>query len=162
MMGHRMVLRTVVLIALSLSAASASASHYRLAGSGLFSKAEMAAFTKIGVTSTKALLERGLSTKARAELSRATSVSKTRISTLVQQCDLLRISGVGPTIVRLFQDAGYPTTWKLSRAKPGALRQKMAASNARLRLVPEVPDVGLLARWLAVAKGLPRIVKGIK
>ena len=161
-MVHKTVLRTVVMIALALVASSASASHYRLAGSGLFSKAEVAAFTKIGVTSTKALLERGLSTRARAELARKTSLSKARISTLVQQCDLLRISGVGPTIVRLFQDAGYPTTWKLSRANPGGLRQKMAASNARLKLVPEVPDVGLLARWLNAAKRLPRVLKGIK
>ena len=162
MMGHSMVLRLVVVIALLLGASSVSASHYRLAGSGLLSKLEIAAFKKIGVTSTKALLDRGLSAKARAALARETSVSKARISVLIQQCDLLRISGVGPTLVRLFQDAGYTNTTKLSRAKPGTLRQKMVSSNARLRLVPEVPGVGLLTRWLAAAKRLPRIVKGIK
>ncbi len=139
----------------------AFASHYRLAGSGLLTKAEIKAMNKAGVTSTKALLESGLDRKSRRTLAKKTKLASKRINSLVQQCDLLRIPGVGPTVVKLFQASGYKHIASLKKASPTAVWTKIKASNSRLRLVPEAPGKGLVANWVGIAKRLPKIVKGL-
>ena len=161
-MGRNTVLPLVVLAGLLLLPAHAQASHYRLPSSGLVTKVEAKAFAKVGLTSTKALLEAGLVPKQRAVLARKTSIKKARIVDLVRQCDLLRISGVGPSMVRLFQEAGFRDTRGLSRATPATVWKRVSASNSRLRLMPEAPAKELVSVWVSEAKRLPRIVKGMK
>ena len=145
-----------------LLSSQAGASHYRLAGAGFVSKAEIKALKGVNVTSTKALLEAGLDKKSRTKLARGTRLPLKRINALVLKCDLLRIPGVGPTVVRLFQDAGYKHTKSLKRAPAAEVWKKVSASNGRLRLVPEAPAKELVAAWVGSAKRLPAIVKGLK
>ena len=157
-----MMMAVALSMAIGLSPKVGNASHYRLSGISLVSKGEVKSFAKAGVTSTKALLEAGLTPADRRRLVKKTTLKRARIEALVRQCDLLRIEGVGPTVVRLFQDAGFRDIRALAKASPGTVWGKVKASNARLRLIPEAPSKDMISSWVSRARKLPRIVKGLK
>jgi hypothetical protein len=140
----------------------ARASHYRLAGSGLVKGKELAGLKKAGITTTKALLEQGATQKARRRMAKQSAIAMPRVLGLVEACDLLRIEGVGPTMVRLFQASGYRHTAKFRRVKSATVWSKIVAANTRLKLVPEPPAKGLVARWVRAAQSMKSVVKGLK
>lgn len=138
------------------------ASHYRLSTSGLVSRAELTALEGAGVKTTADLLERTAPRRARARLTRATGLSLARLTELGTQCDLLRVRGVGPTMVRLLQASGVRHTGLLSKSTAAALRVKMAAANKLHRLTEVLPDEATVGDWIAQAQALPRLLEGVR
>jgi hypothetical protein len=155
-------LAVVAVFCLPSIAGESRASHYRLAGSGLVKTGELAGLKKAGVVTTKALLEQGATRKSRRRIAKDSSIPMVRLVALVEACDLLRIDGVGPTMVRLFQASGYRHTAKFRRVTPATVWSNIVVANTRLKVVPEPPAKGLVARWVRAAQGLKSVVKGLK
>jgi len=151
-------------LALGLTAApqAARASHYRLATSGLVSRVELTALEGAGVKTTADLLERTAPRRARRRLVRVTKLSSARLTELATQCDLLRVRGVGPTMVRLLQASGVRHTGLLSKTTAAALRAKMAAANKLYRVTEVLPDEATVGDWIAQARALPRLLEGVR
>ncbi len=145
-----------------LPASTASASHYRLAVSGLLSGAEIKALTAHEVRTTRALFDRAAPIAGRRGLARKSGISFARLTELATQCDLLRIEGVGPSVVRLLQAAGVRHAADLRAAGPSALHQKLVATNNTHKLMEVVPDARNLAGWISQAKSLPKVLEGVR
>ncbi len=153
----------LLLGALALAVAPpARASHYRLATSGIVSRAELTALQAAGVQTTADLLERTAPRRARVRLARATKLSAARLTELATQCDLLRVRGVGPTMMRLLQASGVRHTGLLSKATAASLRAKMGAANKLYRLTEVLPDEATVGDWIQQARALPRLLEGVR
>lgn len=152
----------VVLALALLWPAAASASHYRLPAAGLVSGEETKSLNAANVHTTVDLLERTASVKDRKKLVRQTRISFVRLTELATQCDLLRIKGVGPSMVRLLQAAGVRHTMALKAASAGALMGRLEAANNSHRITEVLPDVTQVAAWIASAKGLEARLEGIR
>lgn len=146
----------------SLLGGAALASHYRLGVSGLLSTSEIAALAKRDVRTTKALFESAAAIGDRRALARKSGLSFARLTELATQCDLLRIEGVGPSVVRLLQAAGIRHAADLRAAGPSALHQRLVATNNTHKLMEVVPDARNLAGWISQAKSLPKVLEGVR
>lgn len=143
-------------------AATALASHYRLPAGGLVSDAEQRALAEAHVETTKALLDATAAQKDRRALAKSTSISYARLTELATQCDLLRIRGVGPSVVRLLQAAGTRHAAALRQALPESLETKIKAANAIHGIMEVLPDIASLADWIAQARELPKVLEGVR
>jgi len=144
------------------SASAAFASSYPIDGvEPLIQPNEAKALSAAGVTTTQALVERGATPKARKELATTTRIPEKRLLQLVHMADLMRVSGIGPKMVRLLGKAGIATLSDLAK-QDGA---KLAASIEKLRpsldsdLKEKLPDKETLSHWIGQAKALKPLVK---
>lgn len=152
----------VLLAALVCSGLEAHASHYRLGSSGLLTGAELDALAPQEVHTTLELFRRSAALADRRILARKSGISFARLTELATQCDLLRIEGVGPSVVRLLQAAGVRHAADLRRARPKVLHAKLVATNNTHRVMEVVPDERNLSGWIAQAKGLPKVLEGVR
>ena len=151
-----------LLVGLVVGSGTARASHYRLSSFELVTETERAALTASGIETTRTLLDGVAFTKARESLSKATDIGKARLVELATQCDLLRVAGIGPTMVRVLQAAGVRETKDLSAQGAAGLLSKMQQANARVRVTEVLPGPDTLADWIAQARRLPRVLQGIR
>lgn len=155
----------IVLLGLAGSvgfSSEARASHYRLAGSDIVSPAELKALSTAGVATTLELLERAAPRKARRKLARETGLTPSRLAELGAFCDLLRVKGIGPTMVRLLQAAKVMHTGHLKRSVAASLRERMEEANAARKVSETVPDEATVADWIGQARSLPKLLEGAK
>lgn len=143
-------------------ASAAAASHYRLPAGGLVSESEERSLAEHSVDTTEALLAGTASLKARRALSKATGLSYARLTELATQCDLLRIRGVGPSVVRLLQAAGTRHTAALRQARADALAEKLKSANAVHGIMEVLPDTASLSDWITQARELPKVLEGVR
>lgn len=153
----------VVALALAFTSSSpdARASHYRLPLPGIVSADEAQLLAKAGVDTTLKLLGRVKTPAQRAELAGATGLSPERVAILAAQVDLLRFSGIGPTMVRLLNASGVPHSAALAAESPAALRERMVAVNLGAKIANAIPQERQIAAWVANAKRAPRAVEGL-
>jgi predicted flap endonuclease-1-like 5' DNA nuclease len=152
----------LLLAVLVLTGPDARASHYRLGSSGLLTGAELEALAPQDVHTTLELFRRTAALADRRTLARKSGLSFARLTELATQCDLLRIEGVGPSVVRLLQAAGVRHAADLRRARPKALYAVLVATNNTHRVMEVVPDERNLSGWIAQAKGLPKVLEGVR
>jgi predicted flap endonuclease-1-like 5' DNA nuclease len=148
-------------VSLSLPASPAWAGHYRLPVEGLFAEGETAAFRKAGLDTTLALLNALAPTKAREQVARRTGISFTRLTLIAAEVDLLRVNGVGPSMVRLMQAAGIRHARDLGRAVATDLARRLEAANATQRIAPVTPNEDILRDWIGQAAALGAMVEGL-
>ncbi len=141
---------------------TAGASHYRLSQVDLLTDAEREVLARAEVATTLTLFERAAATEARKELARVTGLGFARLTELATQCDLLRISGVGPGVVRLLQAAGVRHSADLKSRGAARLHQEVVRANRAQRIREVLPDVQSLAAWMASARELPRRLEGVR
>ncbi len=141
------------------AAGAAWASHYRLPANGLVDAKERAALEAQGIADTKRLLERTTKLSARKALAKATRIPLLRVTELAQKCDLLRVSGVGPTMMRLLRASGVAHSGELARRDAESLAAKMRQVNATKGLSEVVPGGAVLADWIGQAQRMPRILE---
>jgi predicted flap endonuclease-1-like 5' DNA nuclease len=153
--------RLLLLLALAF-APSAWASHYRLSATGLTDDAETKALAAQELHTTVQLLERTAAVKDRRALGQASGVSFARLTELATQCDLLRVNGVGPSVVRLLQAAGVHHVLQLKAAKADALHAKLEATNQAHKIMDVLPPKELLQSWIDQAQRLPKKLEGVK
>ena len=147
----------VLLVGLPL----AQASHYRLPVADFISSQESSLLLKAGVRTTLGLLQEVGTAAQRAHLSGVTGLSSARIDELACHVDLLRLDGVGPSMVRLMAAAGVRHTRALKGESAASLHARMAAINQTQRIAPVLPPEGLVAAWVAAAGRLPQVIDGL-
>ena len=140
---------------------SAMASHYRLPVAHLIEADETALLKEHGIQTTLALLNRVAKTADRKKLAKESGLSLERIEALARQVDLLRIEGVGPSMVLVLQAAGVRDTRDLSRTNASALLTKMKAANERERITEVLPREPGLHAWILQARKLPVLLEGL-
>ncbi len=161
-MTPRRAMALSVFLVVAALAPAALASHYRLPAGGLVSESEERSLVEHSVDTTEALLANTASLKARRALSKATGLSYARLTELATQCDLLRVRGIGPSVVRLLQAAGTRHAAALRQANPEVLASKIKAANAAHGIMEVLPDVASLTQWIAQARELPKVLEGVR
>lgn len=114
---------------------------------------------KAGVRGTQSLLTRGATRQGRKELAKSSGVSEKLILEWVNHVDLYRITGVGEEYADLLEEAGVDTVPELAQRKPDALYDKLAETNAKKKLVRQLPGPDRVKGWVQQAKKLPRVVE---
>lgn len=148
------------MLGVGLVAPTAGASHYRLPVEGMVSADEARLFARHGVHTTEDLLRRTAGLATREALARETGVSLPRLTTLACQSDLLRVGGLGPSMVKLLQSGGVRHTRDLKNAAPAELLGRLRAANAIHNIAPVLPAEGVIEDWIAQAKALEWILEG--
>lgn len=151
----------VAVAALTVVATSgAHASHYRLPADGLVTGEEHAALKRARVQTTLDLLRRAARVGDREDLARESGLPLARLTTLVCQADLLRVKGLGPSMVRLLQTAGIRHTRDLKATEPDGLLERLRAANSIHNIAPVLPQREILEDWIDQAKKLDWMLEG--
>jgi len=114
---------------------------------------------KIGIRGTGGLLTKGATPKGRKEIAAKSGIGGKLILEWVNLADLYRIKGVGSEYSDLLEEAGVDTVVELAKRDAKNLYEKMLATNQKKNLVNQMPGRKQVAKWVAQAKRLPRIVK---
>jgi predicted flap endonuclease-1-like 5' DNA nuclease len=111
-----------------------------------------------GVSTTDDLLEKGASAKGRAEIAAKSGVTETLILKWVNHCDLYRLDGAGEEYIDLLEASGVDTVPELAQRNADNLYQKLVETNEAKKLTRKLPSQDQVAKWVAQAKTLPRVV----
>ncbi len=108
----------------------------------------------VGISTTKAYLERAKDPKGRKALAEATGIDDKRILKWANMADLMRIKGVGEEYSELLEAAGVDTVKELKHRKAANLAEKMREVNEAKKLVRQVPSEKSVTDWVEQAKSL--------
>jgi len=111
-----------------------------------------------GIGTVEALLRAGATPEGRKELAERTRIGDEYILDWVNRADLMRVRGVGEEYSDLLEKAGVDTVIELAQRNADNLYKKLLQVNAEKRLVRRLPNRGMVTRWVAQAKMLPRVV----
>lgn len=150
-----------VVCLLALSASSAFASHYRLPLNPLIGAEETAIFRKHDIQTTLRLLQLLAKPSGRKRVAKQTGLPIERLEVLASQVDLLRIEGVGPSMVLLLQAAGFRDTQALAKTNASELWALMKAANDTHHIAGVVPREPGLHDWIMQARRLAPMVEGL-
>ena len=112
---------------------------------------------RAGVRSTGDLLKKGASPKGREKISRDSGITKTLVLEWVNHVDLFRIKGVGEEYSDLLEEAGVDTVVEMAQRNPANLYETIQSTNARKKLVRQLPSQKMVNNWVSQAKKLPRV-----
>lgn len=158
----RSFLFAVVITSGSVCAGSAFASHYRLPVDNLINDNETEALKKAGIETTLALLDAVGSIAGREQVASKSGLTFARLSILASQVDLLRVNGLGPSMVRLLQAGGIRHARDLAQAAPADLHKRIEAANGVHRIAPVLPSEVILQDWIKQARSLKPVVEGLQ
>ena len=113
---------------------------------------------KAGIRGVATMLKKGATPKGRDEIAAASGVSKEVVLTWVNMADLFRIKGVATQYAELLEAAGVDTVKELRNRNPANLAEAMRATNAKKKLVRQVPGDSQVKSWVAQAKKLKPVV----
>jgi hypothetical protein len=143
-------------LALLLAAPTASASTYPL--EQVLEKESAEKLEKAGVKTTDELLAKGAKPKELRALAKTTGLPEAKLGAWVKMCDLLRIKGVGPEMVRLL-GAGKVSTVKQLRGQVAAkLFKVMIEANKKTKITQKPPAEEQVANWIEQAKKLELVL----
>lgn len=115
-------------------------------------------FREVGITDTDILLQNVLTPKQRKELAEKTDISPKLILRFANMVDLYRINGVGSEYSELLEAAGVDTVPELAQRNAANLTKAMEEVNEEKNLTRRVPSETEVAKWIAHAKELPRML----
>ncbi len=150
-----LVFGSVLLTALASSAALAS--PYPL--ENILGDHEAAKLAKQRIMTSAQLLKRGAKSAARVKLAKATGIDKARLTSMVRMCDLLRIKGVGPQMVKLLAEAKVNTVKLLQKQKAAVLARQLIQANKKAKITQTPPNAEQLKNWIAQARKLKLVLK---
>ena len=110
---------------------------------------------KVGIRSSRKLLERARTPKLRKQLAQEAGVPEPEILRFANLSDLMRIRGVAEDYSALLEAAGVDTVKELKRRNAANLAAKLAEINSERRHVTLLPSQRRLERWIEEAKRLP-------
>ena len=151
---------TIFAIAITLTS-SAFASHYRFDRVDMLTSSEQTALGRLGITDTRRLLSEVRTLSQRVRLARITGLGYERTTDLATQCDLLRIDGIGPSIMRVLQDAGIQDTRALARASATPLLAAMKLASQGTKMRWRLPAETTLNDWIHQATRLPVVLADV-
>ena len=114
---------------------------------------------KAGVGSQGSLLKTGSTKKGRKQIAAESGVSEKLVLNWVNKADLARVKGIGGQYGELLEAAGVDTVPELATRNAENLHAKMAETNAKKKLVRQLPSAKQVAGWVAQAKKLKRVVE---
>lgn len=154
--AHRVCL---LVLCCSMFSVSASASHYSLSDVDIVPSKHVTTLYKLGITSTRTLLQKVLTHMERRAMAKLLGVKGSTVTAWAKLCDLLRVIGIGPTMARLFTAARVQSIQQLARQTPKGLYAKIAAANKKTKITDNLPGEGHLLDWIGQAKRLPVILR---
>jgi predicted RecB family nuclease len=113
-----------------------------------------AALKKVGIRTTRRLLDSAARPKDRKNLAMKTGLPEKSILCWANMADRMRIKGVGEDYAALLQAAGVDTVKELKYRNPEKLAKAMAEANAKRKLVRVLPSDQAVVRWIEHAKKL--------
>jgi len=156
----RLVAIVVILLATALGPTpSTLASHYTLTQVEFVTPSEQRALSRAGILDTGVLLDWAATRTGRRWLARTTDIPAARLAALAARCDLMRVSGVGPSIVEVLVTAGIADTRALGRALPGPLLARMRTATRGHPMHQKLPAEDTLATWVAEARLLRPVLE---
>jgi predicted flap endonuclease-1-like 5' DNA nuclease len=102
---------------------------------------------KAGISSARALREKGATRQGRREIAERTGISEGLILRWVNAVDLQRVNGVGAEYTDLLSAAGVDTMRELAQRNPENLYGKLNEVNAKKRLVRRMPGQRQVIEW---------------
>ncbi len=109
----------------------------------------------VGITNTKAYLDRAKDPAGRKALEAETGIEHARILKWANMADLMRIKGVGEEYSELLEAAGVDTVKELRNRNAANLTVAMKEANEKRKLVRQVPAQSNVEKWVDEAKELP-------
>jgi len=155
----RLVLAAATALMLLVTPVPGLASHYALDQVGFVTPAERRALARAGVLDTRVLLDWAASNTRRAWLSETTSIPVERLMVLAARCDLLRVEGIGPTILEVLVKAGVGDSHALARARSGALLKALRVATRGTAMQQRLPAEETLTAWILEARLLRPVVE---
>jgi predicted flap endonuclease-1-like 5' DNA nuclease len=147
---------TVAVLSLLLGAV-ALASTYPLAHILPQEAAEKLA--KAGINTSDELLDRGATGAGRAKVVKATGLAAPQVLEWVRMCDLLRIKGIGPVMVRLLGAVGVRSVAQLRQRSADSLYKAVMKANDKAKITQNPPSEKHLEHWIEQAKKLKIVVR---
>ncbi|WP_211090116.1 DUF4332 domain-containing protein [Pseudothauera nasutitermitis] len=111
-----------------------------------------------GVKDTDGLLAASATPAQRKQLAEKAGLSEKQILKFANMVDLYRIDGVGSEYSELLEAAGVDTVPELAQRNAANLTVALAEANEKRKLVRRVPSEAEVAKWVAQAKTLPRVL----
>ncbi len=111
------------------------------------------------IKDTDGLLAACKTAKQRADLATRTGISSKRLGKWANMVDLYRISGIGSEYAELLEAAGVDTVPELAQRNAANLAAAMAKVNTAKKLSRRAPTEADVAKWVAQAKKLPRVLE---
>lgn len=112
-----------------------------------------------GIKDTDTLLQNVRTPAQRKQLAEKTEISAKLILRFANMVDLYRINGVGSEYSELLEAAGVDTVPELAQRNAANLSKAMAEVNEEKNLTRRVPSETEVAKWVAHAKELPRMLE---
>ncbi|MEC9486660.1 MAG: DUF4332 domain-containing protein [Prosthecochloris sp.] len=114
--------------------------------------------TRAGITTVAGLLGQGKSPQQRKKLAAELELEEHELLSIINSADLCRIQGIGMKTAGLLEAIGVDTVPELSHRNPDHLYRKMKDINAKEKILSTLPGRQEVARWIAEAKKLPRVL----
>lgn len=111
-----------------------------------------------GIKTEADLLEKGANEKGRAEIAEATGLSAAQIYKWVKMADLNRVNGIGAQTSEVLLACGVDSVKELAQRNAENLHAKMVEVNEAKNLSNRLPSVDQLAKYIAEAETLPRVI----
>lgn len=141
----------------ALAGSSALASPYPL--ENILGDHDAARLAKQRIMTSAQLLKRGARTNARLKLAKLTGIKQARLTAMVQMCDLLRIKGVGPQMIKLLALVKIETVKLLRKQNAAALALRLEQANKKAKITQTPPSSEQLKNWISQARKLKLVLK---
>jgi len=109
---------------------------------------------KVGIKTSKSLIEMASTGRGRSELVAATGIDQRKLQAWVNHADLLRVKGVGAEYAELLVAAGVDTVRDLRRRNPTALLAKIIGLNDKDKVVARLPTESMVEGWIEAARSV--------
>ena len=130
------------------------ASHYDLSGIDLVEDALIPKLAALGVQTTEDLWKQSDTPKGEKKLAKALGVTRFKVKDLHDFCDVLRVQGVGPKVVRVLRFSGVTTLKDLAKKDPAKLTEAMKTANVQYDILGKLPDEATVKTWIDQAVAL--------
>lgn len=141
----------------TLLAGSAQARPYPL--ENILGDHDAARLAKQRILTSAQLLEQGARVAPRQKLAKVVGIKFARLTGMVQMCDLLRIKGVGPQMVKLMALVQVKTVKLLRRQKAARLAGMLKKANNKAKVTQTPPNAEQLKNWIGQARKLKLVLK---
>ncbi len=125
----------------------------------ILDKAVADKLAKAEIKTSNDLLERGATAKGLRALAKATGLAAGQLGGWVKMCDLLRLKGVGPEMVRLLNAGKVSTVKQLRHQDAAKLHKVLMAANEKGKLTEKPPAESQVANWIEQAKKLKDVIR---
>lgn len=150
--------RSIIIIVIFLFCGGEGyASNYDLTSIDLIGEEGIKVLANMKIYTTDDLWKATLKASQRIKIAKALGISLNKLKEIHNFCDLLRIQGIGPKVVKVLTLAGIKTTLALSKQNPKQLTTKIIEVNKQHEILGKLPDEALVQEWIEKAKILSKV-----